>query len=69
MRFGKNLRFLILPGISGYVNAYKGKDKSNKLFFHMSFHIDNEKLLEKYETISTTTGDLKKYCIKCITSL
>ena len=53
----------------GSFNAYKVKDKSNKLLFHMSFDIHNEKLLEKYETISTTIGDLKKYWIKCITSL
>ena len=45
----------------GSFNAYKVKDKSNKLLFHMSFDIHNEKLLEKYETIWTTIGDLKKY--------
>ena len=40
---------LILPKISGYVKTFKvkdgDKDKNNKL---MSFHIDDEKLLEKY---------------------
>ena len=34
------------------------KDKSNKW---MSFCIDDEKLLEKYETIWTKIEDLKKY--------
>ena len=40
---------LILPKISGYVKAFKvkdgDKDKNNKL---MSFHMDDNKLLEKY---------------------
>ena len=40
---------LILPKISGYVKTFKvkdgDKDKNNKL---MSFQIDDERLLEKY---------------------
>ena len=43
---------LIMPQISGYVKTfkvkYRDKNKNNKL---MSFHIDDEKLLEKYITI------------------
>ena len=34
------------------------KDKSNKL---ISFRIDDEKLIEKYEAIWTKIEDLKKY--------
>ena len=41
---------LILLKMSGYVKAFKvndgEKDKNNKL---MSFHIDDERLLEKYK--------------------
>ena len=47
---------LVLPKMSGYVKAFKVKDNSNKL---MSFHIDDEKLLEKYKTIWTKIKDLK----------
>ena len=47
--------------MSGYVKTFKvkdgDKDKSNKL---MSFHIDDEKLLEKYKTIWTKIENLKK---------
>ena len=43
---------LIMPQMSGNVKAFKvkdeDKDKNNKL---MSFHIGDEKLLEKYESI------------------
>ena len=46
--------------MSGYVKTFKveggDKDKSNKL---MSFHIDDEKLLEKYKVIWTKIEDLK----------
>ena len=46
--------------MSGYVQTFKvkdeNKDKSNKL---MSFPIDNEKLLEKYETIWSKIEDLQ----------
>ena len=41
-----------MPKMSGYVKTFKvedeGEDKNNKL---MPFYIDDEKLLEKYETI------------------
>ena len=40
--------------MSGYVKTFKVK--SNKL---MAFHIDDEKLLEKYEAIWTKIEDLK----------
>ena len=42
----------MLPEMSGYVKTSKVKDgnKSNEL---MSFHINDEKLLEKYKTIWT----------------
>ena len=39
---------LILPKMSGYVKIFKVKDKNNKL---ISFLINDEKPLEKYETI------------------
>ena len=39
---------LILPKLSGYVKAFKDKDKNNKLMY---FWINEEKLLEKYKTI------------------
>ena len=39
---------LILPKMSRYVKIFKVKDKNNKL---ISFLINDEKLLEKYETI------------------
>ena len=45
---------LIMPKMSEYVKTFKVEegdiDKSNKL---MSFHIDDEKLLEKYKVIWT----------------
>ena len=51
---------LILPEISGYVKMFKvkdgHKDKNNRL---MSFRIDDEKLSQKYKTISTKIEDLK----------
>ena len=51
---------LILSKMSGYVKTFKLKDedkeKNNKL---MSFHIDGDKLLEKYITICTMIEDLK----------
>ena len=43
---------LIMPKMSGYVRTFKVEDKINKL---MSFHINNEKLLERYEAIWTNT--------------
>ena len=47
---------LIVPNMSRYVKTFKVKDKSNK---SMSFHKDDEKLLEKYTAIWTKTEDLK----------
>ena len=51
---------LILPNMNGYAKTFKvkdgDKDKNNKL---MSFHINDEKLLEKYKTIWTNIKDLK----------
>ena len=53
---------LILPKMSGYVKIFKAKDgdknKNSKL---MSLCIEDDKLLEKYETIWTKIEDLKKY--------
>ena len=50
---------LIMPKMSGYAKTFKVKDgdksKCNKL---MSFHIDDEKLLEKYKAIWTKIEDL-----------
>ena len=58
------LLVLILPKKSAYVKTFKvkhgDKDKNNKL---ASFHVDYEKLLEKYNTIWTRTEDIKKYWI------
>ena len=55
------LLVLILPKMSGYVNAFKDryefKKKNNDL---MSLHIDDNKLSEKCKTIWTMTEDLKK---------
>ena len=55
---------LMMPKMNGYVKTFKvkdvDKDKNNKL---MSFHIDDEKLLEKYKAII-----LKKYWTECFTS-
>ena len=42
--------------MTGYFKTLKVKDKNNKL---MSFIIDDEKLLEKYEAIWTKIEDLK----------
>ena len=47
---------LIMPKMTGYFKTLKVKDKNNKL---MSFIIDDEKLLEKYEAIWTKIEDLK----------
>ena len=47
---------LIIPIISGHVKTLKVEDKTNKL---MSFHIDDEELLEKYKVIWTKIEDLK----------
>ena len=47
---------LIMPKMSGYVKTFKVKQGDNKL---LSFHIDDEKLFEKYQAIWTKIGDLK----------
>ena len=58
IKFDKAIRLLVLimPKMSGYVKAFKGEDKINKL---MSFRIDDEKLLEKYKAIWIKIEDLK----------
>ena len=54
------LLVLIMPKMSRYVATFKvkdrDKDKSNKL---MPFHIDHEKILQKYRTICNKIEDLK----------
>ena len=54
------LLVLIIPKMSGYVETFNikdgDKDKNNK---SMSFRIDDEKLLEKYNTIWTKIQDFK----------
>ena len=47
---------LIMPKMSGYVKTFKVKEENNKL---MSFHIGDEKPLEKYKAICTKIKDLK----------
>ena len=48
-----------MPKIYGYLKVFKvkdgDKDKNNKL---MSFHMDEDKLLEKYKSIWTKIEDL-----------
>ena len=60
------LLVLIIPKMNRYVKTFKVEDKINKL---MSFHIDDEKLLEKYNAIWTKIEEVKKYYIKHFTSL
>ena len=61
IKFGKSLRplVLIMPKMSGYVKRFKIKEedkcKNNKL---MSFHLADEKLLEKYKAIWSKIKDL-----------
>ena len=47
---------LIMPKISGYVKTFKIEEGNNEL---MSFHTNDEKLLEKYKAILTKIVDLK----------
>ena len=47
---------LIMPKMSRYVKTFKVEDKKNKL---MSFLINGEKLLEKYEAICSKIENLK----------
>ena len=69
IKFDKAIRplVLIVPKISGYVKTFKvkkgDKDKTNKL---ISFHIDDEKLLEKYEAIWTKIENLKNIELKAL---
>ena len=46
----------MLPKMSEYVKTFKVKNKNNNL---TSFHINDQKLLEKHETIWTKIEDLK----------
>ena len=45
-----------MPKISGYVKKIKVEDKINKL---VSFIIDDDMLLEKYESIWTKTENIR----------
>ena len=47
---------LIMPKISGYVKKIKVEDKINKL---VSFIIDDDMLLEKYESIWTKIQNIR----------
>ena len=47
---------LIMSALSGYVKRCKVKGEDNKL---ISFHIDHQKLLEKYKAIWSKIEDLK----------
>ena len=49
---------LIMPKMSGYVKIFKVKEWNNKI---MSFGIDDDQLLEKYNAIWSKIEDLKKY--------
>ena len=57
---------LMIPKISRYVKIFKFKDKNNKL---MSFCIDDEKLLKKYEPIWTKIEDLKNIQLNALPGL
>ena len=58
IKFNRAIRplLLIMPKMNDCVNKFKVEDKNNRL---MSFHIDDEKLLEKYNSIWTKIEDLK----------
>ena len=45
-----------MPKVSGYIKTFKVEDKINKL---MTFHIDDEQLLERYKATCTKIEDLK----------
>ena len=49
--------------MSGYVKIFKFKEGDNKLVF---FRIDDEKLLEKYNSIWTKIEDLKNVKLKAL---
>ena len=44
--------------MSGYINIFKVEDKNNRL---MSFHINDQKVLQKYKAIWNKIEDLKIY--------
>ena len=46
-----------MPKMGGYVKTFKVKEETNNKL--MSFHIDDEKLFEKYKVIWTKIEDLK----------
>ena len=48
-----------MPKMSGYVKTFKVKDDDIDKIKLMSFRIDNEKLLEKYEAIWTKIEVIK----------
>ena len=50
--------------MSGYVKIFKAEDKINELIL---FHIDDEKLLEKYKAIWTKIEDLKNIQLNALT--
>ena len=50
---------LIMPKMSGYFKTLKVKEGDKDKKELMSFHIDDEKLLEKYKAIWTKIEDLK----------
>ena len=50
---------LIMPKMSGYVKTFKIGDKNSKLMKLISFHIDDEKLLDKCKAIWNKIEDLK----------
>ena len=58
IKFEKAIRplVLIIPKMSGYFKTFKVKERDNKL---MSFHMDDEKLLEKYKAIWTKVENFK----------
>ena len=65
IKFDKAIRplVLIMPKMSGYVETFKVEDKNNKL---MSFHIHDEKLLQKCKAIWTKIEDLKNIKLKAL---
>ena len=55
---------LIILKMSGYVKIFKVEDKINELIL---FHIDDEKLLEKYKAIWTKIEELKNIQLNALT--
>ena len=50
---------LIMPKLSGYVNTFKDGDEDTIIEL-ICFHMDDEKLLEKYKAISSKIEYIKK---------